>query len=134
MLETHVSFTGHSRIDFDEKQVRKAMRQLGADVRKTAQRLVARKAISHAGEFPGKQSGALQRSIKARVSRPGFLVRIAPTKTSEMQDFYPAFLGYGVRGRFAPRKNYMTEAQDKRSDHVRQVLKQTLIDALVPRK
>lgn len=150
MFETNVTIEGHSRIDFDRKKIRKAMRSLGADVRKEARRLVARRAISGAGEYPGRQTGRLMRSIKARVSRSGFLVRVAPTKTSEMKDFYPAFLGYGVTGRarrkdhkaqvkdgrwkVAPRGNYMTDALEHRSANVRNVLRAALQDALIPRK
>lgn len=134
MFETNVTIEGHSRIDFDRKKIRKAMRSLGADVRKEARRLVARRAISGAGEYPGRQTGRLMRSIKARVSKPGFLVRVAPTKTSEMKDFYPAFLGYGVRGRIEKRGNYMTDALEHRSANVRNVLRAALQDALIPRK
>lgn len=134
MLEANVTIQGHSRIDFDKRQIRKAMRRLGSDVRKEARRLVSRRAISGAGDYPGRDTGALMRSIKARVSRPGFLVRISPTRTSEMKDFYPAFLGYGVAGRIAKRKNYMTDALDNRADNVRTVLRAALQDALIPRK
>lgn len=135
MLETHVTIAGHSRIDFDKRKIRKAMRRLGADVRKEARRLVARRAISSAGEYPGRQTGSLMRSIRAKVSKPGFLVRIQPDKTPEMgADFYPAFLNYGVKGRISKRKNYMTDALNNRSEYARGVLRSALQDALIPRK
>lgn len=135
MLETNVTIEGHSRIDFAKQRIRKTLRQLGADVRKEARRLVARRAISGAGEYPGRQSGALMRSIKARVSRSGFLVRISPTRTEEMgKDFYPAYLNYGVAGRITQRKNYMTDALEARSEHARSVLSAALQDSLIPRK
>lgn len=151
MFEVNVTITGHSRIDFDKPQIRKAMRQLGAGVRKEARRMVSRRAISGAGEYPGRQTGALMRSIVARVSKPGFLVRISPTRTEEMGSyFYPASLHYGVTGkpsrkdhraqvkdgkwRIKPRGNYMTDALDNRSEHVRAVLRRVLKDALIPRK
>lgn len=152
-LETNVTLEGFSRIDFEAKKVRKGMRQIGADVRKHARRLIARRAISAAGEYPGRQSGAMMRSIKAKVSRSGFMVVVRPQKTAEMgEDFYPAFLHYGVRQqrdasvakrhgkqaegayRLAPRRNFMTDALEARRDNARSVLRGVLQDSLIPRK
>lgn len=151
-VEVHVGWTGHSRIDFDKKKIRKVMRARGRDVQKEARRLVARRAISQAGDYPGRDSGVLWRSIKAKVSRSGFLVRIAPQKTAEMgKDFYPAYLWYGVRRgatrsknhgrqadtgtgwRIEPRKNYMTEALSRRREVSENAIKNALKDALIPR-
>lgn len=133
--ETNVKIEGFSRIDFDRKQVRKTMRVLGRDVQKEARRLVARRAISRPGEAPGRDTGRLMRSIKSKVSKPGFLVRIAPYKTSEMQDFFPAFLYYGsTKNNLKPRDNYMTTALDRRSANARALLFNTLQNALIPRK
>lgn len=132
--------------------MRKAMRAVGADIRKAARRKVARRAISTAGQAPGKDTGVLQRSIKYRVSRPGLLVVIRPEKTEAMgKDFYPAYLNYGVRrnGRssgpdqgergagfykLAPRLNYMEETLDERREYARQVLSTALTDALTVRR
>lgn len=149
-LETNVKIEGFTRLDFDKKKVRKSMGVLGRDVQKAARRLVSRRAVSSAGEYPGRQTGRLQRSIKYKVSRPGFLVRIAPFKTAEMgKDFYPAYLYYGVTGharredhkaqpkngswQVAPRGNFMTDALESRSANARQVLMKTLQEALIPR-
>lgn len=135
-LETNVTLDGFTRLDFDRKQVRKTMSNLGRDVQKAARKLISRKAISSAGEYPGKESGALQRSIKYRVSKPGFLVRIMPYKTPAMgKDFYPAFLHYGSRkNNLAVRGNFMADALESRSANARQVLQKTLETALIPRK
>lgn len=103
MLEVNETITGHSRIDFDKAKIRRAMRKIGAEVRKDARRRVARRAISGEGEYPGRETGALMRSIKAKVFPSGFLVRIAPYKTAEMgAHFYPAYLDYGVLRGAAP--------------------------------
>jgi hypothetical protein len=136
MLEINATLDGFSRIDFDGRQIRKTMRLLGREVQKEARRLVARRAISGAGEYPGRQTGAMWRSIKYRVSRPGFLVRIQPAKTEEMgSDFYPAFLSYGSKKRnLAQRKNFMTDALDSRRAMARSAIKRALQDALVARK
>lgn len=136
MLELNATLEGFSRIDFDGKKIRKTMRLLGRDVQKEARRLVARRAISGAGDYPGRQTGTLWRAIKYRVSRPGFLVRIQPDKTPEMgADFYPAYLNYGSKKRnLAKRKNFMTDALESRRDMARSAIKRALKDALVPRK
>ncbi|WP_106856205.1 hypothetical protein [Caballeronia novacaledonica] len=119
------------------------MRARGRDIQKEARRLVAWRALSRPGEYPGRDSGTLWRSIKSKVSRSGFLVRIAPQKTPEMgKDFYPAFLWYGVRRqggeqgsgwRIEPRENYMTVALDKRREVSENAIKAALKDALIPR-
>lgn len=136
MLEVNATLHGFSRIDFDGKQIRKTMRLLGRDVQKEARRLVARRAISGGGEYPGRQTGALWRAIKYKVSRPGFLVRIQPYRTDEMdKDYYPAYLLYGSRKRaLAPRGNYMVDALEARRPMARAAIKRALKDALVPRK
>jgi hypothetical protein len=99
--------------------------------------------VSEPGEYPGRDTGTLWRSIKSKVSRSGFLVRIAPQKTPEMgKDFYPAFLWYGVRRkggaegsgwRIEARANYMTEALDRRREVSQTTIKAALQDALIPR-
>lgn len=134
--EVNVKMEGFSRIDFDKKQIRNAMRNIGRDMQREARKLVSRRAISGAGEIPGRLTGATQRSIKYRVSRPGFLVRIAPFKTAEMgKDFYPAFLHYGSeKNNLKPRKNYMVEALERRQSNTRSVLSNALENALIPRK
>lgn len=148
-----VFWQGHSHLDFDKRQIRKAMRAIGADIRKVARKMVSRRAVSTAGTAPGKQTGTLQRSIKVRVSKPGLLVRIAPDKTQAMgKDYYPAFLNYGVRRNrsakaakghkkqpegpysLAPRENYMEKALEERKEHARQVLAGALQNALIARK
>lgn len=135
MLEINVKLDGFSRIDFDRKKIRKTMRMLGRDVQKEARRLVARRAVSGAGEYPGRQTGRLWRAIKYKVSKPGFLVKIMPGKTADMKDFYPAFLLYGSKKRdLAPRKNYMTDALENRRSVARGALRNALMDSLKPRK
>ena len=136
MLELNATLEGFSRIDFDRKKIRKTMRLLGREVKKEARRLEARRAISGAGDYPGRQTGTLWRAIRYRVSKPGFLVRIQPDKTPEMGPaFYPAFLRYGSAKRnLAPRGNYMTDALEARRATARDAIKRALKDALVPRK
>lgn len=99
-VDVYVTLAGHSRIDFDSKKIRKALRREAAPIRKIAKKLVSRRAVSQPGDYPGKLSGALQRSIKTKISKSGFTARVSPTKTAEMgADFYPAILGAGSRGK-----------------------------------
>lgn len=117
-------------IDFDKKQVRKAMQRSGRMVQREARKL----AIS-GGNYPKKQTGLLARSIKFRVSRAGFLVRIAPQKLAGMKDFYAAYLGYGVRNkrggwRIQPKANYMADALDRRQGDIRHELTGALAKAI----
>lgn len=134
-LETNVTISGFSRIDFDGRVVRKSMRVLGRDVQKEARRLIARRAISGAGEYPGRMTGRLWRAVKYKVARSGFMVVVRPNKTSEMEFFYPAVLHYSSEKRnIAARKNFMTDALENRATPSRAVLRNTLRDALIPRK
>lgn len=134
-LQLDVMLAGHSMIDFEKSKIRRALNQGGAEVRKAARRLVARRAISSPGEFPGRESGALMRSIKVykRGTRGGW-VKVGPTKSSEMNVFYPAFLFYGSANTgLAPRRNYMTAALEQKRESVRANFRAALPGALKPR-
>jgi hypothetical protein len=90
-------FDSYGKLDFDKKAIRKGMRLVGALVRREARALVNKHEPSAGGEYPARAAGLLYRSIRAKVSRPGFLVKIAPQKIAGMKDFYPAYLHYGVK-------------------------------------
>ena len=90
-------FDSYGKLDFDKKAIRKGMRLVGALVRREARALVNQQTPSSGGEYPSRAEGLLYRSIRAKVSRPGFLVKIAPQKIAGMKDFYPAYLHYGVK-------------------------------------
>lgn len=92
-----VSLSGHTTLDFDRRKMRPVMSRLGREVRREARRIVSRRDASGADEFPGRRTGNLRRSINYKVTRPGLLVRIAPYRIDAMQEFYPAFLHYGVK-------------------------------------
>lgn len=135
MLELHETIAGHERIDFDKSRIRRAMRGFGQDVRKEARRRLARRAVSAAGQDPGKQTGTLQRSIIFKVSRPGFLVRIYPG-TAELRrknnHWYAAYLHYGTK-HLEPRSNYMAEALEARRADIRARLRWALMESLKAR-
>lgn len=132
-VKVSATLAGHSRIDFDKKPIRKTLRQQSGQIRKVARRLVSRRAVSAAGQMPGRQSGALARAIKVRVASGGFWAKTAPQKTSEMKDFYPAFLYYGASPGLAKRGNYMTAALNERRAPARQAILAALKTSLKPR-
>lgn len=100
---------GFRNIDYDPRALRQPLRSAGNEVRKVARRLIARRAVSEAGQYPGRQTGRMQRSIRVRLSRSGYAVMVSPSKTSSMPVYYPAFVVYGHRG-----PNTETEAQARR--------------------
>lgn len=133
-------------VDFDRAAIRKAMRSVGQLVRRDAIAYVSRGAVSKPGEYPGKRRGVLARSIKVKVSRSGFLVRISPQMVDGMKAFYPAFLAYGARRRqgakrdrrskgtgplrIEPRANYMVDAKDARAAEIQMILSAAFASSL----
>lgn len=136
-IEVNVTIAGHSRIDFDKKAVRRTLRKEGRSVQRVARRLVARKAISEPGQYPGKRTGALQRAIDLVVGKSGFWVRVEPTtkRIKEVSEvYYPAILFYGSRKRgIEKRDNYMTAALEARKSAASEALRATLAESLIPR-
>ncbi|WP_064577182.1 hypothetical protein [Cupriavidus gilardii] len=131
-------------IDFNKRKVRAAMRKAGRLVAGQAKMNVA---LARGAEgYPAVRTGALRESIDFKLSRSGFLVRVAPKKTSAMPAPYFVYLHYGVRRgmkrrkdhkaqpagpwRIKPRANYMADALQDRSDQVRSLLQQALADSL----
>lgn len=83
--------------DFDPKVLKPAFRKMGGEVAKISRKLVSSRAVSGAGGFPGRDSGLLRKSIKAKVSRSGFSVGIKNYDIPQFDKFYPAFVYYGHR-------------------------------------
>ncbi|AZC55432.1 hypothetical protein [Pseudomonas chlororaphis] len=100
-------FDSFQRDAFDKRQIRAGMRKVGKLVTQRAQMNLA---LGKGQDgYPINRTGTTLESISFKVSRSGFLVRIAPRKTSAMAEFYPAYLHYGVKkgrrlGKLAPGK------------------------------
>lgn len=123
------------RIDFRKAPVRKAMDRIGRVVRFRARRMVARRAVSRPGDYPGLDSGDLLRSINYKVSKSGFMVLIQPDKITGMEAFYPAFLWSGTRNRrrggtLEKRDNYMVDAMNYSAPYIRRELHAALVEGL----
>ncbi|WP_338919218.1 hypothetical protein V0M98_17525 [Pseudomonas silesiensis] len=100
-------FDSFERDAFDKRMIRAGMRKVGLLITQRAQmNLVLGKGQDG---YPINRTGATVESVSFKVSRSGFLVRISPTKTTAMEEFYPAYLHYGVKkgrklGKLAPGK------------------------------
>ena len=132
MSEIRIDIDGFDRILFKKSELKRAIRKGGAVVRQESRRLIARRAISGAGEFPGRDTGAMMRSIKVKVGSGGGYAKVMPYKTSDMgDDFYPAFLFYGTSRGLEPRKNFMVAALDNKQAAIRAEIRRSLARALI---
>ena len=137
-IQLAVGLQFHRAIDYDRPAMRRALVRAGAMVRKEARRLLARRAVSKPGEYPGRQAGDLWRSIGvvSKASKGGWL-KVGP-RTIKGSVFYPAFLFYGrPKNRYAAamaaRKNFMADALEKSAPDIRSVTQAALRQALVAR-
>lgn len=124
----------HKTIDYDRKAMRRALVKGAAEIRKEARRIVSRRAISQAGDFPGMETGRLKRAIGivSKGSKGGW-VKVG-VKSIPGSVFYPAFLFYGSpKTGLAKRGNFMTAALATKRDAVRGEIRSALKNALVPR-
>lgn len=110
ILHWGVKFDGPLKTpDFDRKVMRKHLGKMGREVAKIGRKLVSKKAVSEPGQYPGKDTGTLQKSIKAKVSKSGFSVGIRPyPQYFNGGPYYPAFVYYGHR---APNTETAAEAR-----------------------
>ena len=149
-FQFHISETDNFvSYDFDRRSVRKSMRRAAKVVRDRSRRLV--NVTGKRNNYPSRRTGALANSIRSRLSRSGFLARIAPEKTSRMKAFYPAYLHYGVKNnplrgaerakarrrgtlsgtwRIKPRNNYMVDALRSSTRTVKEILIKGFKEAL----
>lgn len=138
-LEGYIHIEGFDQFGpaaFDKKKIRVAMRKVGQLVRAKARSDLG--SASGQGNYPMNRTGRLVRSVGFKVSRSGFLVKIAPYKTKAMKHYYPAYLHYGVRKgsrpgnewRVKPRANYMSAALQESSADIQSILRTAFADAL----
>ncbi|MNR00161.1 hypothetical protein D3C85_1159240 [compost metagenome] len=109
-IDGYLHFEGYDSLPrdiFDKRKIRAGMRKAGRLVmQKTQMNLALARGVEG---YPVNRTGATLESISFKVSRSGFLVRVAPRKTSAMPEFYPSYLHYGVKkgrrpGKLAPGK------------------------------
>lgn len=130
-LDIRITVEGINRLLFDKRELKKAFRKGGAVVAKESRRLIASRAISSAGQFPGYDTGTMSKSIKVKAGSGGGYVRVMPYKTLAMgDDFYPAFLMVGTRNGLRPRKDFMVQALDNKQTEIRAAIHAALVNAI----
>ncbi|MCG8292251.1 hypothetical protein [Pseudomonas entomophila] len=137
-IDGYLHVEGFDKFDqeaFNKRKIRAGMRKVGQLITGRAQMNLA---LGGGQEgYPVNRTGATTDSINFKLSRSGFLVRVAPNKTASMKEYYPAYLHYGVRRktgggwRIRPRDNYMTDALADSRDEVRRILQQAFAAALL---
>lgn len=137
-IDGYLHVEGFDKFDqeaFNKRKIRAGMRKVGQLIAGRAQMNLA---LGGGQEgYPVNRTGATTESINFKLSRSGFLVRVAPNKTASMNEYYPAYLHYGVRRktgggwRIRPRDNYMTDALVDSRDEVRRILQQAFAAALL---
>lgn len=130
MSDIKITVEGFDRLIFNKRELKAAIRKGAGEVRSEARRLIAKRAISNAGDFPGYDSGAMSRAIKVKVGSGGGYAKVMPYKTAEMKEFYPAFLAYGTSRGLKPRRNFMIQALDNKQAAVRSAISAALQRAL----
>lgn len=131
MIEPRIQVEGFDRIIFRRAELKRALRKGGAIVRSEARRLIARRAISAPGELPGRDTGAMSRSIKTKVGAGGGYVVVSPYRTPEMgNDYYPAYLIYGTSRGLRPRKDFMQVSLQNKQQQIRSEIANALRNAL----
>ena len=74
---------GYGRVDFSRRVIRRGLRRLAAPIVKKIRGLIGSRQVSRPGGIPGRDTGALFRAVKAKTSRSGFSVAIAPFRTPD---------------------------------------------------
>ena len=151
-LSAYLHFDGadsFSRLDFDKREIRKGFNKVGRLVQKEGRKLTGKaKTRSSEDGYPAQRTGRLTKSIKPKVSKSGFMVRIMPDKSAGMKAYYPAYLHYGVRSgavrtrghrrqedrgrgwRIAPRKNFMEDALQQSNSRIVAILQSAFASSL----
>ena len=150
-LSAYLHFEGadsFSRLDFDKREIRKGFNKVGRLVQKEARKLTGKAKRTANDGYPARKTGRLNKSIKPKVSKSGFMVRIMPDKSADMKEYYPAYLHYGVRNgaqrtrghrrqtdrgrgwRIEPRKNFMEDALQKSNDRIVAILQDAFARSL----
>ena len=115
---------GFKAIDYDPKPLKVALRKAGNEVRKLARKKISRRAVSEAGQFPGRQTGNMP------VYYPAFVVyghRGPGTETADQARKHKARGGVKVA---APRKNFIPEAAQEKSKALQDQIFDALGDAI----
>lgn len=110
-------FDNFEREAFDKRKIRDGMRKAGRLVTQRAQMNLA---LAGGREgYPINRTGTTLEAITFKLSRSGFLVKVAPRKTSAMKEYYPAYLHYGVKQGSRLKRLKPGQKHDKRRERER---------------
>jgi hypothetical protein len=134
MAETETKITELTLFRFDPSKITKELQQEGRTQVRLNRRLVARRAVSGVNDYPGKQSGQLQKTIRAKLFRNKLGVVITHVMPRN-QVRYPFILVAGSdKNNLAPRKDYINETFVQRRHHVLAALQQASQSAFTDEK
>lgn len=126
MAQSEIRLQGHSEFDFDLDSVKTVIRGEGREVAKIARRLISRNAVSGAGEFAGKQSGFMRRSLKTRLLSKGLAIVITHKMPAGAVK-YPFLLVHGIdKNNVKPLADHIAEAMKRRKSQTTQALRSAL--------
>lgn len=131
MLDVNIQIRGFNRLHFEKRELKAAIRKGAREVQKEARRMIANRAVSGAGDFPGYDTGAMSRSVKVQAGSGGMYAVVSPHKTPEMgDDYYPAYLVYGTSRGLEKRKDFIISALESKRGVVRQMIRRSLVNAI----
>lgn len=118
-IECHMN-VGMSLPDYDKKLVRKALAKEGRTIVRLSKRKLRSRKVSKPGEAPGKQTGALQKSISSSVNMKKGSVLIEPNMRTEV--FYPSFVIHGHRAPNATKSDTGRNLRHRKKEGVKVAL------------
>lgn len=124
--KSRVTIDNLSLWDFDQSAISKGLSEEGKVFRAEARRLVAREAISEAGDYPGKRTGKLSDTISYKKFRNQLGLFITH-KMKKGQFRYPFALVHGAPEQgLDPRADYIADTFESRKPYVQQMLRNAL--------
>lgn len=134
MVDSVVKVESLSLWDFDQSLLSDNLKLEGKQQVEQARMLVARDAISKAGEYPAKRKGLLQKTIKAKMFRNQLGVYM--THQIPKKEFrYPFVLVNGSsKNGIKPRKDYIADTFNRRRAAVLMMLRASLKDSIKAEK
>lgn len=123
---SRVTLTQFQLWDFDLTQLSDGLSREGKLIRRDARRLVARGAISKAGEYPGKDSGTLRRTISFKKFSNQLGVYITQKMKSGQYRYPFALINGSPETGLEPRADYIADTFEERKVYVQQMLRNAM--------
>lgn len=124
--ESRVKLTQFQLWDFDLTKLSDGLSEQGKLIRRDARRLVARAAVSKAGEYPGKDSGLLRKTISFKKFRNQQGVYITHKMKSGQYRYPFALVNGSPETGLEPRADYIADTFEDRKIYVQQMLRNAM--------